>query len=280
MRWHRPSPGGRRLAVERKFALNVEAYGGPVSILTATAPGSDSLPWDTDACALEGPHKCSGELGCKVEWIYATVYNHTAQARASRLFEAAQRSADRVVRRQWGGELPRQIGNVGRAKQLRGVDHFHWMLPQGSEVERAWSRHVRRFLENVARRERELGAEAVWEALEREYMTGEPTRGIYGFGFSHPGRARHSAASAASYMARNAANYLAGQGARHYVSSRLTRETGVTMRVLRAVNWLYVRRKQIEAGELLDDLVPGYWSPEWTERVLRVQALVAPAQAP
>ena len=35
---------------------------------------------------------------------------------------------------------------------------------------------------------------------------------------------------------------------RHYVSARLVRETGVTMRALRACNWLYVRRKLIAAG--------------------------------
>jgi hypothetical protein len=45
------------------------------------------------------------------------------------------------------------------------------------------------------------------------------------------------ARNAAGYMARN----VAGVG-RHYVSARLVRDTGVTMRALRACNWLYVRR--------------------------------------
>ena len=53
----------------------------------------------------------------------------------------------------------------------------------------------------------------------------------------------------------------AGVG-RHYVSKRLVQQTGVTMRALRACNWLYVRRKPIEAGELDDEWIPGHWTPE------------------
>ena len=79
------------------------------------------------------------------------------------------------------------------------------------------------------------------------------------------------ARNAAGYMARN----VAGLG-RHYVSARLTRETGVTMRALRACNWLWVRQRLIAAGELEDGWVPGYWSAEWSAEVLRVWALVAP----
>jgi hypothetical protein len=248
-------------------------------MLTLTAPGAAVLPWDTDLCKIEGPHRCSGHDGCRVEYIYRTIFEHTAQARASRLFEAAQRSADRWVRRQWGGQLPRQLANA-RAPQLRGVAHFHYLLPKGSEVEKAWSRHVERFIAAAARRERALSPDAVWAAIEREYMTGEITRGVYGFGFSHPGR-KASLADRARYLARNAAGYVGGQAGRHYVSRRLTDETGVTMRVLRACNWLFVRRKMIAAGEVgADDWVPGYWSDEWKAQVLGVFGLVSAARAP
>lgn len=70
-------------------------------------------------------------------------------------------------------------------------------------------------------------------------------------------------------MARNAAGYVARNVAgigRHYVSVRLTLETGVTMRALRTCNWLYVRRKMIADGELDDQLIPTHWSAEWTDR--------------
>jgi hypothetical protein len=110
-----------------------------------------------------------------------------------------------------------------------------------------------------------------WELLEREYVTGEITRGVYGFGFSHPGRTGGSSVKAARYLARNAAGYLAdnaGDGARHYVSSRLTRESGVTMAALRGCNFIYVRQK------LGEPMVPPWWNEDRAAAVLRVWALI------
>jgi hypothetical protein len=110
------------------------------------------------------------------------------------------------------------------------------------------------------------------------------TRGFYGFGFVNGGNpAGRSREKSAGYMARNAAGYVAENAAgrgRHYVSARLVRATGVHMRALRAVNWLHVRRRLIEAGELEDSVVPSCWSAEWRELVLRVEALVAAPAAP
>jgi len=282
--WRRPTLGGRRLALERKWVLNlVDGYCGPFSIITLTGLGADVLPWDADLCTHPAGEKCSGLKGCRVEWIYAHVYNATAQARASRLFEAACKSADRWVRRSWAGELPRQLGNC-RSPQRRGVDHFHFAMPEGSEVERAWSRHVRRFIEAARRRELLLSSGVVWEALEREWRTGESTRGVYGFGFNHGGRRSGTAAKAARYMARNAAGYMARNAdaarARHYVSTRLTSVTGVTMEALRSVNYLWVRRKLIDSGELEDGWIPGYWTDERRTSALHVWALVEAARAP
>ena len=141
-RWKPPSAAGRRLALERKFGANVAHYGGAVSLLTLTPPGQDLLPWGDQVRLVAGQTGAPGaEYSRLVEYPYREVWNRTAQARASRLFEAAQRAADRFIRRQWNGELPRQIGNV-RSEQKRGVWHFHWLLPMGTEVERAWSRFV------------------------------------------------------------------------------------------------------------------------------------------
>lgn len=221
-----------------------------------------------------------------VEYIYREAWNWSAQARASRLFEAAQRAADRWVRRLgWEGELPRQLGNV-RAEQRRGVWHFHFLLPYETAIERAWSKTVHRYLDQAWRRDKERfpdeseRRDLIWQ----EYIGNGGTRGFYGFGYVDGGKEQgRSSAQAARYMARNAAGYMArnvaGAG-RHYVSARLTSETGVTMKVLRSCNWLYVREKLIAAGELEDGLVPGHWSDEWREQVLRVWALVAAAGAP
>jgi hypothetical protein len=268
------------VALERKWRGNVEHYGGRVKLLTLTPPGEDVLPFGDEWRTIEG------EQHRTVEWVYREVWNATAQDRASRLFEAAQRAADRWVQRLgWSGPLPRQIGNV-RAEQRRGVWHFHYLLPFESEIERMWARTVHRFMDQAWRRDQERWpGEADRRLLvERELVTGEGTRGFYGFGFVNGGRQQgRTAELAAKYMARNAAGYmarnLAGTG-RHYVSARLVRETGLTMRALRACNWLYVRRKLIEAGELVDDVVPSYWTPEWSATVLAVWALVAAPGAP
>jgi hypothetical protein len=285
-RWKRPSAAGRRLALERKFGANVAHYGGAVSLLTLTPPGQDVLPWGDEERLVAG---LAGEPGAEysrlVEYPHREVWNQTAQARASRLFEAAQRSADRFVRRQWGGTLPRQIGNV-RSEQKRGVWHFHWLLPMGSEVEKAWSRCVRRYFEKAWRNEQDRwSADERWDMVWAEYA-GEPVpRGFYGFGFVDRKTSRHAAAGsrAARYMGRNAAGYMARNVAgvgRHYVSARLVRQTGVTMRALRACNWLYVRRKLIAAGELDDEWLPTHWSAEWTAQVLAVLAIVDPKRGP
>jgi hypothetical protein len=284
-RWKRPSAGGRRLALERKFGANVAYYGGAVSLLTLTPPGQDVLPWGDEERLVAGSvGEGNAEYSLLVEYPYREVWNWSAQARASRLFEAAQRAADRLIRRQWGGELPRQIGNV-RSEQKRGVWHFHWLLPMGSEIEKAWSRCIGAFFWKCWQQEtRRWSAEERWQMIWDEYCEKPVPRGFYGFGFVDRS-SRHSASSrnAARYMGRNAAGYMARNVAgvgRHYVSSRLVRETGVTMRALRACNWLYVRRKLIAAGELNDDWIPGHWTPEWTAQVLAVLAVVDPCRGP
>src|SRR5437868_11711106 len=50
----------------RKLFVNLQEYGDQVLLGAVTAPGSDELPWDETACAGLGPHRHSGELGCKV----------------------------------------------------------------------------------------------------------------------------------------------------------------------------------------------------------------------
>lgn len=272
MRWGRPSLQGRRLATDRKFSANVAAYGGKVMLVTLTPPGEDMLPFGDET------RKISGEDVPQVEWCYREQWNWSAQRRASRLFEAAQRAADRFVKRQWGGELPRQIGNV-KAEQKRGVWHFHYLLPCESPVEAAWSRVVVQYMDRAWRRDQERWPDEAdrRRMVEMEYLTGEVVRGFYGFGYVGRGKVQgRKSETAAKYMARNAAGYMAGNAAglgRHYVSTRLTRQTGVTMRALRSVNWLHVRRRMVKQGELTE-VIPSYWTPEWTARVLEVESLV------
>jgi hypothetical protein len=250
-----------------------------VKLVTLTPPGEDLLPFGDETRVI------AGDEVRLVEWIYREIWNATAQARASRLFEAAQRAADRWVRRSFPeARLPRQLGNV-RAEQKRGVWHFHYLLPYETHVERVWSQTVHRYIDRAWKRDRERWPDERERRLliEREFA-GQVTRGFYGFGFVNGGNRNGRAAETASrYMARNAAGYAASNAAgagRHYVSSRLTRETGVTMRALRACNWLHVRRRLIDQGELEDAWVPSYWTAEWAAEVLRVYARVTAAAGP
>jgi hypothetical protein len=251
----------------------VEHYGGAVKLVTLTPPGEDVLPFGDVTRVVKGDEVRM------IEWIYREVWNTTAQARASRLFEASQRAADRWVRRcGWGGPLPRQVGNV-RAEQKRGAWHFHYLLPYETEIERVWSKTVERYMDRAWRRDKERwpGESQRRDLLWREYA-GDVTRGFYGFGFVHGGKQQgRTRELAAKYMARNAAGYMAENVAglgRHYVSAKLVRETGVMMRALRACNWLYVRRKLIDSGELEDEWLPWHWSDEWRDRVLAVWEIV------
>jgi hypothetical protein len=286
-RWKRPSPAGRRIALERKFEANVNHYGGAVSLLTLTPPGQDLLPWGDEIRLVSGSvGDGNAEYSPIVEYPYREVWNYTAQARASRLFEAAQRSADRWVKRTFPeSRMPRQVANV-RAEQKRGVWHFHWLLPMGTHVERLWSRHIRKYFERAWRNEQERWTpEERWAMLWAEYAGERAPKGFYGFGFVDRKTSRHAASGrgAARYMGRNAAGYMARNVAgvgRHYVSARLVRETGVTMRALRACNWLYVRRKLIASAELDDEWIPGHWMPEWTAQVLAVLAIVERRRGP
>lgn len=283
-RWSRPSLAGRRVALDRKWRANVEHLGTPVAVGTLTAPGVDLLPWDTDRCAHLPGEKCSGKKGCVVEWIYLEYYNRTFSARRSRLHEAAQRAADRAVRRMgYGGRLPRNVG-AASGPQRRGALHAHVMVRKGQGIEATWSRIYWRYIESACRREAAMPPAERWAAIEREYVQGEITPGVYGFGFEHRGGLGRSSEKAARYLARNAAGYMAanagGWRSWHYVSTELTRSTGVTMRALRSCNWLHVRRKLIESGELLDGWIPSYWSEEWAASVMRVWCLVAAPAAP
>jgi hypothetical protein len=70
-RWKRPSAGGRRLALERKFGANVGHYGGAVSLLTLTPPGQDVLPWGDEERLVAGSvGEGNAEFSRLVEYPY------------------------------------------------------------------------------------------------------------------------------------------------------------------------------------------------------------------
>jgi hypothetical protein len=242
----------------RRFIENLLAYGGRVALVAVTAAGLELLPWEDERRVLPAS---------------AWEWNRTAPARWKRLWDAATRSADRLIRRQgYGGErMPRLVASV-KSPQRRGVWHLHLALPAATGVEAAWSRQVVRFLDRAWRAEqaryspRERRALLALEAR----LGAVPPKGVYGFGFvdRNPlrrggGASWEDSRQAAYYLADNAASYLADNASesawlpgwvqRSYVSRRLTTVTRCTMRNLRRVRFLHVC------------LSRGLPLPEWTE---------------
>src|SRR5215211_9186427 len=199
----------------RKFHDNLVAYGGAVALVTVTAPGADVLPWDANVCGNDD-HAHSGPRGCLVHEEAANAYNVTASARYARLFKAAAKSADRLLRRGgYRGRMPRRVAVVW-SEQSRGVWHVHEALPAASELERAWSRQAVRFMEQAQKREAGMSAAERRALLDLERLLEQPTRGFYGWGFVDRNPLRKGGrlnvtegrAAAARYLARNVAGYL------------------------------------------------------------------------
>jgi hypothetical protein len=111
--------------------------------------------------------------------------------------------------------MPRRVAVVW-SEQARGVWHVHEALPAASELERAWSRQVVRFIGDADKRERRMPAEERQALLDLERHLGQPTRGFYGWGFVDRNPLRQGGGGsvteghtrAARYLARNVAGYL------------------------------------------------------------------------
>jgi len=194
------------------------------------------------------PHTHGGGLGCRVVGDLAYEWNETASDRYGRMWKAASVEADRWLRRLgYRGQLPRRVAYAW-APQKRGVWHVHEALPGGTAIEVQWSRLV---VSYVARHSRRYD----WGNVDRN-----PLRRA-------SATTAHDGVRAARYLARNAAGYLAenvraaalpGRALRSYVSRRLTSRTGVTIRNLRRVRYLFV---------LLREGLP---LPQWPEAELEL----------
>lgn len=213
-----------------RLMAGLAEWEGETTIATLTAPGADVLPWDPSRCKVRGPHKHSGPAGCEVDRMAAADWNLTATKRLSKLIHAA---SERVRRAKVGSTDV--LATVLELK--RGVYHAHIVL--------GYEAHTRKALELVLNALDEL-------------------RGNYGFGTSKGGGfdrgkpGRFSGPHAGLYISK----YLRPDGAKGsfipalirmeqlierdpetgrpleqirpvYVSPKLTRKSGVTMRFLR-----------------------------------------------
>lgn len=250
----RDCPGYARIYLRdqaERLRVNLAAWEGKTCLVTLTAPGADVLPWDRGKCR-PGGHRCTGERGCRVHWVAAAGWNATVTKRLGELLKVAREQ----TRRSHGSKVRVVVlGYVCEAQQ-RGVFHPHVVLGYKTGAERA-------------------ALDTFRGALKRK-------RGSYGFGTGQ--RGSFDAGTPERFTARDAgryiSKYLRPDGAKAsfvplleaisritprdsktgrlkvlvrpvYVSTILTRRTGVTMTFLRFKRWVWA---EWGSGATEDDL--------------------------
>jgi hypothetical protein len=211
----------------KKLLANISAYAGAVTIITITAPGADVLPWD--------------ESGRRVRAADRYRWNRTAPKR----WRALHRAASQIARRRCG-----KFSMLARVWQYQGRGVLHVHVVAGVETAR------------------EIAAANVYA----QALVDLGPR--HGFGFVDRGKStngvRHLEVIPALRGARYVAKYLSPLSADGkptlsetvtqpdvpphvvYVSTKLTLQTGVTMRQLRWCRFAYVLGVDPITGEVLE----------------------------
>lgn len=200
----------------------------PRVLLTAvTAPGeAGGLRWDEQHCADLGPHEHSGLLGCRVRPWDAGHWNRTAPERWRAMHGEAYRRCRRAGLKPW---LLVRVWEL----QKRGTLHVHPMLAFSTPSER--------------------------KAAERYVAHLNELRDRYGFGFIERKRLVREPRAAAAYLS---SYFVTGKGKKAtleesvrsnamprsiiHVSARLTQRSGLTMRSLRLIRYVWILRRRID----------------------------------
>ena len=193
-------------------------------MFTVTAPGADELPWDQLLCRGIGPHRCTGELGCRVQPQVAKEWNRTAPRRWRALHQRAYVHTSRIYGSDDGLWMLCRVWE----KQSRGVLHVHAVFACATPRQKAAAEHYRETLERLA--------------------------AAFGFGFVsrrfRPQPARGAAAYLSAYFCHGKKDKMTLRESVTtpnmprsivHVSTRLTQATGVTMRELRMRRFAWVR---------------------------------------
>ena len=222
---------------------NLAAWDGKTCLVTLTAPGVDVLPWDPAECPGYG-HQCSGKLGCRVHWRAAAVWNATVTKRLGDLLKVAR---ERVRRKHQGRGEVVVLAYVCEAHQ-RGVFHVHLVLGYRTAPDRAALDTFR----DALRRRR--GAYGFGTGRRGSFDIGKPDR------FTGPDAGRYiskylrpDGAKTSFVPLLEAVNRVTERNAetgRHknlvrpvYVSTRLTRISGITMGFLRFCRRVFMTLK-------------------------------------
>lgn len=215
----------KMFAALRAYGEGAEASGFTAAgaLVTVTAPGEDhGLVWDRSICGHSQRDRCSGPAGCRVRSDAASAWNGLAPAWWRTLHHEAKQAAERRT-----GARVVMLLRVWE-KQRRGLLHVHVYLGRSSPAELASS---------LAYQE-ELAARAA----------------RHGFGFVDRKQQVREPSAAAAYLS---SYFVAGRGGKLsltesvrdrdmppsiiYVAPWLTQLSGLTMRSLRLVRFLYRR---------------------------------------
>ena len=218
---------------------NLGAWDGKTCLVTLTAPGADRLPWDRSKCP-PGEHACSGRLGCRVDWVRAAEWNADVTRRLGDLLKVAR---EQTRRAHGGAARVAVLGYVCEAQQ-RGVFHPHVVLGYRTAADRAALDTFR----GVLRRKR--GAYGFGTGRRGSFDAGQPERfsgrdaGRYISKYLRPDGAKASFVPRLEAIGRIAKRDEATGRLKHmvrpvYVSTVLSRATGVTMGFLRFRRWAF-----------------------------------------
>jgi hypothetical protein len=215
---------------------NLKHVGCPVMFSAVTPPGRQRLPYDERHCAHLGPHRHSGQLGCRIDPDALAQWSADICRRWKRLHNAARNA----VKRRYGRCLPLLL----RAwePQKRGAAHMHPVFalatPDDVRLGAAYFDELARLAPH-----HDFGFVGGKLGVSRHIMAGE-----------------RAAAYLSSYFVRGRGEKSTlSENARNphlprmliWVNPGVTRETGVTMRSRR-------RRRQLWAVRL--GLLP---PPNW-----------------
>ncbi len=206
-----------------------DGYGGPVDMVTITAPGREALPHER------------GESG---QWLVSPVaaesWNLAAPVQWSRMWGVAK-----YLLRRRGTDAPRLLAYV-IAYQRRGVIHYHLALAAHTPAAKDANRDFVALLKGEVWAMRAYGARP--GTLERKTVSSAGLASEWGFGFVSLDAARYGSAGVAGYFCKYVAKdgesgrpeitetvqrVEVGRRRVVYVSQKLTARTRFTMRNLR-----------------------------------------------
>lgn len=207
------------------------------TLVTATAPGVDVLPWDESLCKLSAPHKHSGPNGCRVNPWTAAEYNRTATKRFRKLLNHARQRTKRAGHKQ----LPQLLAVAHEIK--RGVFHVHAVF--------GYTASSRKALDALLAEMDILRGEYGFGSATGGFDKGQPGKfdgrgaGLYASKYLRPGHAKGSFIPALRTLEVLIPRSESGRPTEVvrpvWISPKLTARSGVTMRFLRFARYAYRR---------------------------------------